>query len=120
MFKPNTLVLNFAHRYILQYSKTCLKRPLKTLKQCGRLTQVNYGENFTFGGLKGRSLHTGGLETEVILRTGSAVFVNNFEFSTYLDLYEPVDEDTAHVWIDFCVYSEERGRHHVLLLLVLE
>ena len=65
--------------YICAYSETCLKRPLKgvgkkqSLKTGGLLTQMNYSEKCTFGSLQWCSLNTGGLLTEVVLRTGLTV-----------------------------------------------
>ena len=60
--------------------KPVLKRPFKRLKKCvlfktgGLLTQVNYSEKCAFWGLKEWSLNTGGLLTQVVLRTGSTVY----------------------------------------------
>ena len=46
-----------------------------SLKAGGLLPQVNYREKCTFGGLNGRSLKTGGLEKQVVLRTGSTIVI---------------------------------------------
>ena len=52
---------------IWNYSQTCLKETAQGtpkmwyLKEGGFLTQVNYREKRTFGGLKGLSLKTGGI-----------------------------------------------------------
>ena len=46
---------------------------MSSLKAGGFLTQVNYGEKCTFWALKGWFLKTGGLKTQVVLRTCSTV-----------------------------------------------
>ena len=54
--------LHTVNTYMYIYSQTCLKRPLKGQKKSGLLTQVNYSDKCTFGGLKGQFLSAGGLK----------------------------------------------------------
>ena len=70
-------------KYLIVYSQTCLKRPLKGPKKCGNLTQVNYSEKCAFRGLKERSLNTGGLKDrfDCIMTTSRNLLLSTLSFT---------------------------------------